>query len=76
MPPTTDPPLEKIDQNTLQKMNPDVSFYHEDEDGNVLLRRAWVSVGQDKFNNELAAAACVALALTEFCCERGIGKVC
>ncbi|EXJ67091.1 uncharacterized protein A1O5_09737 [Cladophialophora psammophila CBS 110553] len=67
--------LDKLDEHRLQKMGATVKFYHEDDDGNIRPRKAWVSVGADQYNNHLDSGARVALALTELCCQRAMGKV-
>jgi len=64
MPPTTE---------FLHRIDPHAEWYSEDEEGAVQLKAARLRLENRTFI--LSAAARVALALTELCCERRKGKV-
>lgn len=57
----------------LHRIEPHAEWYSEDEQGAVQLKAA--QLRHDNRHFILSAAARVALALTELCCERRKGKV-
>jgi hypothetical protein len=64
-------PVENTKTKTIQSMDPGAAWYSEDSQGHIVILEAYWKAK----NRNLPLLARMALALTDLCSQRGLGRV-